>query len=775
MKDLHFPVKTLCLTLLCGLYCMSCKQDPQENIVCDEIGFTLSTETVPASRTHLGEESNRAFPVYWSDGDCINVNGTTSAPLQGVSEQQTSATFKIRGLAAPYRIIYPASAYAGEISSQEIRIRIPDTQNYTEDSFAEGSALMFAYCQEEAGNSVQFTMQHLCGVLCLPMTSPADGSVVIRSIELSSQGAMPPAGEFTFNPGSGELTPSTATQSLCLDFGEQGLTLGETPVPVYITLPKGTYDGFDICMATPDGKLLGASWGNGTQVTVHAGEIVRFESIAFTPTHYNICSAADWERFAAAVNAGDYTEWVDPRTNEVNLQADITTDGNFTRLTQDWDGVFNGNGHTITEKASISPLFTKIAASGTVKNLILEGSCTECEQYGSQGTVTLAVYNYGTIEQVTNRINTELKNLSTATLIGGMVGWNAGMMRDCTQEGNISVSYNLTKSINTYAGGVSCFAADTTEPESDDSSVSIGSFERCKNLGNICIDKSGASKLYMGKFSIGGICSIVQQGSPEKYSSFIECSNSGTLYRRDDQNGSNTFSTIGGIVGRVCSYPTVGALGVTDTDRGFYAEFIDCSNTGTIENAAYLTNGFTSETVSGARMGPTGGIVGYMRGLPDHYALISGCSNTGIIRGGQSINSMILGGLAGMTQCVHIKQSTANTTFNDAVLPASVTLTVGAIGGLVGYVRGDTLIEDCSAHTVVNMQAAVSYAGLCAGGVYAPSDNAPTLTVNTSQVSGDFSYAAGNTHIETTPENFTNYLCPFGQTAFDQVTYLSEY
>jgi hypothetical protein len=73
--------------------------------------FVLSLEE---SRTQLGEKAGEVYPLYWSDGDKISVNGVESNALS-ISENSKVATFTVPGtLTTPYCIAYPA-ANAGEV------------------------------------------------------------------------------------------------------------------------------------------------------------------------------------------------------------------------------------------------------------------------------------------------------------------------------------------------------------------------------------------------------------------------------------------------------------------------------------------------------------------------------------------------------------------------------------------------------------------------------------------------------------------------------------
>ena len=84
--------------------------------------------------------------VNWSVGDKIVVNGVTSLPLTAESINGKAATFAFEAvLEAPYRAVYPASAYVADSDDPEndqATVIIPAEQNVTAGSFDPAAAIM---------------------------------------------------------------------------------------------------------------------------------------------------------------------------------------------------------------------------------------------------------------------------------------------------------------------------------------------------------------------------------------------------------------------------------------------------------------------------------------------------------------------------------------------------------------------------------------------------------------------------------------------------------
>ena len=65
-----------------ALVAVSCTTDVTENLGVEVgQGVTEITLSLEESRTQLGEKAGESFPLYWSTGDKISVNGVESNAL----------------------------------------------------------------------------------------------------------------------------------------------------------------------------------------------------------------------------------------------------------------------------------------------------------------------------------------------------------------------------------------------------------------------------------------------------------------------------------------------------------------------------------------------------------------------------------------------------------------------------------------------------------------------------------------------------------------------
>jgi aconitase A len=113
-------------------------------------GQTEILLSLEESRTQLGEKADGVYPLYWSEGDKIAVNGVVSNEVPAEAVGASSATFTINeSLTYPHHIVYPAPA-EGVVAVTEgcYPIVFPATQKIYLDALKNGtlSALVEAGC-----------------------------------------------------------------------------------------------------------------------------------------------------------------------------------------------------------------------------------------------------------------------------------------------------------------------------------------------------------------------------------------------------------------------------------------------------------------------------------------------------------------------------------------------------------------------------------------------------------------------------------------------------
>ena len=547
----------------------------------------------------------------------------------------------------------------------------------------------------------------------------------------------------------------TYYKSVTVSLEGDGFTPGQSS-KVYMTLVPGEYTG-NIYISTDKnlyrytGKTIEADRASVKTITADL-------SSGSADKSKEIKSALDYEVFAMAANAGDYSAWVDAESGEVKLGDNISTTTYFTRIQKDWTGKFNGQNYTIKQDASVVPLFTVIREGASVSNLVLEGSKKSMADAGTYGSAAVAQVNYGTVEKVKNRIVVNINGVTTGAAISGIVKCNAGLVKDCTQTGNITVVGQTSSDLNAlYAGGIACFASD-----SDDYSKSTktGSFINCVNDADIIVIKKSNVATSYSQHCVGGICAIVHSGD----SVFDGCYNNGKVSCVDDaaslpstKNGA--ASAVGGIIGRLGNYSTQHSTKLAFDIKeggGFKADVKNCHNTGVVEHGV-ISTALAISNQSGARTGCVGGIVGYANGLSmETPVAIAGCSNVGTIKGGYSVNC-VMGGICGQTNNVKITDCEVKARFEDS---ETAEHRLSAIGGFVGVSLLGLTVSDSFVDISGTLTPTPIGIGVLQG--YVKSGTAEYTNI---QVKANLTYAGGNKALEVTAENVTTATDLYGPTA----------
>ena len=86
--------KLTILVTLAALTLVGCQKDMTTDAVVNS-GITTISIALEESRTALGEKSNGIYPTYWSEGDCIAVNGIKSNEAIINSQNNNKAIFSV--------------------------------------------------------------------------------------------------------------------------------------------------------------------------------------------------------------------------------------------------------------------------------------------------------------------------------------------------------------------------------------------------------------------------------------------------------------------------------------------------------------------------------------------------------------------------------------------------------------------------------------------------------------------------------------------------------
>ncbi len=551
----------------------------------------------------------------WAAGDKIVVNNELSPEVAASAVGQTAASFDFQAIAYPYSVFYPASLY-----TSSGRLRFYNTQKLVPDGYDKEASVMIGYA---TGTDV--VLENVCGLVTIPILNKYEGETIsIDSLCVRSANGEPLAGKYMVNYRNKTLTSTEPSDYIWVvpEKNETGevvnplLIAPEETKDIQVVVPAGAFaKGLLVDLYTSVGVRENiACFATGVEVTrgqeSKLPEVVKYEDIPITP----IMTAEELLEFAKAVNNGRYKKFISHEAateGQVILGADIDMSGiNWVSANgvdgAGFDGIFNGQGHKITNWTSYGKsLFGVLAKGGVVKNLTIDASCQlTYPNVNEIGDVTnfgfvVANNNGGTIDTVTNNADITLTvegEMGYQLRAGSIVGQsNVGSrLLNLTNTGNITFNLGGVKaaadssSTTQYWGGVSGAITSDDTSLTDDAARSI--IDNCHNTGNLTFNINGESK---HGYYIGGVT-----GTCNSCSEMYNSSNKGNVtlnLNGEDSSGNSHTSQIS--MGGCASYSSGPVQNVTNSGKvTLYAK--GCIRTTAIGGITGYQNGPVSDVVN---------------------------------------------------------------------------------------------------------------------------------------------------------------------------------
>lgn len=476
----------------------------------------------------------------------------------------------------------------------------------------------------------------------------------------------------------------------------------------------------------------------------------------------------------------------------VHLMADIYSSTNLPRTndkkadgsTCEWNGVFYGHNHIITH-AGTEPLFLHVGETGKIMdlkvageriantnngwpgvlvlnnsgeinncessvNIKLEGNSTNasticrsnngkiinCKNTGNitinnptaevkVGGITL--YSSGEITGCTNKGAINVTGVNVNCLVSGVVLMASGKVSDLENKGDMTVEANLSATREIYMGGV-IGKCETPEINIIPAGNVKGVIFRCKNSGNLKIQKSGAFHMKGG--CLGGVAASVNTGSSTKDCTiFDSCINSGSIsfYEKETILKSGIpygAYAVGGILGR-CS--VLKDVYYDFSSKSYTVIRVNCVNTGDID--VCTANGQPmKDGISGARQTYVGGIAGFVGG--------------GVVRGnkdstspytielGSLFGGICAGGILGGSYATRVDDvaSYVNVNFAKSANTYVTPTKIGYVGAVLGWAASSISIKDVKAEASFNFPAELTTENYKSGFAGVKSGAALTVT-----------------------------------------------
>ena len=468
----------------------ACTTDTTEDLgvkLTNGAGQTQITFSLEESRIQLGEKANGVYPLYWSEGDQLSVNGVVSSALASEADGSVTAVFTFDAvLNYPYNVVYPANA--------EDKVTFPAVQSFKAGSFCAGAAPMYGYAAS-ADEAIQ--MHNLSGVLRIAVSGDKTLSSIVLEAE---QGNL--AGTYTVDCATGALAlvEGTGSKSLTYTFGE-GLALGSEVTPLYIAVPAGNYGKVSVALYTVSGEKMLLQFDT-TEKPILAGMVREFGAFKYEGILSDelIIDSVD-ALIAFAANP----------TKDARVTADLDLTGVEWTSIEGFAHTFDGGNFEI--KGLTAPLFG--GTSGSFKNVkLVDVNIVETENptvgalaryIQAPGAEPLTVDNCSVSGKVTVNVTTfapTVKEVKTDASSSALIGYAGGAkITNCVNEAELEIvqaySASTTVVVINNAGGIVGYIRNATDtPHSS-------SISNCVNKGAITYTNT-ANKISVSP-RIGGV------------------------------------------------------------------------------------------------------------------------------------------------------------------------------------------------------------------------------------------------------------------------------
>ena len=508
---------------------VACTTDVTEDLGVQADGLTTITLSLEESRTQLGEKAGNSYPLYWSAGDKISVNGVESGEA-AIGENSATASFSLPGtLATPYCIAYPAAA--------EGQVLFAAAQSYVEGSIANGASTMYGY--SENGGGVK--LNHLTGVLKIGVA----GNAKLVLAQISTADRKPIAGAFDIDFTNGKLEATSAsTELIAYSFGE-GVQLSAEPTYLHVAVPAGVYNELYVTLYDENGGVMYATVKADDEKPLAAGKVREFtNAIVYTPNTsvFVVKDVASLKDFAAQAATLE---------KDVLFVADVDLSGEEWTPIEGYAGTINGNGYAI--KGLTAPLFGTTSAS--FKGLHLKD--VNINVTDSQHTAALAVAitasetalpsvkNCSVSGNVTvNNSGLTVSGDDTRITVVGLVGQAFGVeFNSCHNSANVSISPAIA---DAQAADYSVFIAGVAGRvdiyTKADATVVYTNIYNSSNSGNITSNNTSAATKYATTYAAG----VLGVSASDNKSVRVEgCENRGKISVGGETNGVYMAGVVG--------------------------------------------------------------------------------------------------------------------------------------------------------------------------------------------------------------------------------------
>lgn len=656
----------------------ACTTDATNDLGIDVVDQNLTSITLSLeeSRTQLGERAGDLYPLYWSEGDQISVNGVASSALSTDAAGAASATFTVAGtLEKPYCIAYPV-APAGQVL-------FADKQTHTSNAtFGSGVSTMYAYSADGLG----VELNHLTAILKIGVVGNA--KLVLAQISNADRKAIAGAFDLDFEKGEATAT-ATSKEVIEYSFGE-GVELSSEPTYLHIAVPAGEYDEVYVTLYDAEGGVMYTTVRADNTKPLAVGKVREFSnSINYLPN-----ASLFVVRDVASLKA--FGEQAATLEKDVLFVDDVDMTGEAWTPIEGYAGQVNGNGYAI--KGMTAPLFK--STSATIQGLHLKDVNITKSSLTSMGALVGDYSGVGILHCSVSGNITLTNSATAATCYGALIGNISTathyLISDCTNNCTMNLTLQSTNSSYKYCIGgiVGCTTdvADSVEAHfvnnTNNAAITVATpedgsmasefvlggvlgyidyvdtyIDGCKNTANISVDVASTTNAVL----VGGGVGATYRATSGKSAYIVDAkniSNSGSI--TVDINSSNPIN-IGGCFARLCDDRATTSIKVENF----------------VNSGAITLNSDTSCAGKTYVAGVIGWIVNSITGK-NLYNEATGTVTVNLAS--KTGEELCIGGISSSLRCLRFSPMNLSNSYNKAAISANLTKgdCLLNIGGSIG-------------------------------------------------------------------------------------------
>lgn len=242
------------------------------------------------ARTTMGTLSGNEYPIYWSAGDAINVNGVASTGITISENDGKHATFAFASAFTDNTLyaVYPASRVVSNTNAGTASVLLPSVQTYASNNFDASTALMVG---DAAINAASIPFRNVMAYLQI---IPGGSATNISRVTVTARGSEKMCGLFNVDFTNKKLVAPSPDPEAGLISTRTASVVCDSPVsadtPLIVAIPAQTYSqGIMVIIQDTEGHITQKS-NKTTNLIFEAGKIYLMDGITFEASAKNASS-----------------------------------------------------------------------------------------------------------------------------------------------------------------------------------------------------------------------------------------------------------------------------------------------------------------------------------------------------------------------------------------------------------------------------------------------------------------------------------------------------